>query len=207
MTDPRRTRAYQRFRHAILTRDGHRCLACGATELLEVDHVVPIYDAPERAMDASNVQTLCRSCNRRKGPATIDYRSQSMVPTGAVIVTGPPGAGKSWYVEANREPHDRVIDFDLIARAIGSRSRGNDHTEAHTAFALVAWDALVEAALTMPSTTWVVHARPSPEAMARYRVAGATTMGPTGEGVGVFAPYEGYPPPGGAAETLSLIHI
>lgn len=188
MSDPRRGRAYARFRTAVIARDGGRCLNCGSTEALEVDHVIPITDAPERALDASNVQTLCRRCNRRKGPAHIDYRHPTRVRSGAIVVTGPPGSGKSWYVEAHRGEEDRVVDFDLLARAVGSRDLGNDHAQAHAEFALVAWDALVGTALASGGRTWVVHATPTPSVLAGYRAAGAAIVSHIeGGGVGVFS--------------------
>lgn len=35
-----------------------------------------------------------------------------------VVVCGPPGAGKTTYVEANRRPGDLVFDFDVLAAAM-----------------------------------------------------------------------------------------
>lgn len=43
------------------------CARCGARgPRLHVDHVVPVRLAPRRAFDATNLQTLCPSCHRRK---------------------------------------------------------------------------------------------------------------------------------------------
>lgn len=56
----------------VLERYGHKCLACGATEDLTMDHVVPL--AKGGAHDVSNVQPLCHSCNASKQDQTIDYR-------------------------------------------------------------------------------------------------------------------------------------
>lgn len=52
-------------RQRVLERDGHRCQECGATELLEIDHVVPV--AHGGTEDESNLQVLCEKCNNRKG--------------------------------------------------------------------------------------------------------------------------------------------
>lgn len=49
----------------IFERDGHRCQECGATEEITVDHIVPI--SAGGTDDDGNLQTLCRSCNSRKG--------------------------------------------------------------------------------------------------------------------------------------------
>lgn len=49
----------------IFSRDGNRCKHCGATDNLTIDHITPVSkggsDNPE------NLQTLCRSCNSKKG--------------------------------------------------------------------------------------------------------------------------------------------
>ncbi len=57
---------------ALLERCGHRCLACGATEDLSVDHVVPLSLGGSNA--ASNLQILCSRCNSQKGDVVLDYR-------------------------------------------------------------------------------------------------------------------------------------
>ena len=52
-------------RKRIFKRDGHRCLHCGKTERLSVDHVVAV--ANGGGNEDENLQTLCRSCNASKG--------------------------------------------------------------------------------------------------------------------------------------------
>lgn len=51
-------------RAAILARDNSQCVACGATNDIEIDHIVPI--SRGGTGDPSNLQAMCRSCNRRK---------------------------------------------------------------------------------------------------------------------------------------------
>jgi len=51
-----------------------RCLKCGTTQNLQVDHVVPMVRRPDMFNHESNLQTLCGPCNRRKGVKIIDYR-------------------------------------------------------------------------------------------------------------------------------------
>lgn len=55
-----------RLRYQIIQRDGHRCVACGATPamgaVLEVDHI----DNDKNNNVLSNLQTLCHSCNQGK---------------------------------------------------------------------------------------------------------------------------------------------
>lgn len=51
-------------RAALLERDGHRCRHCGATDGLEVDHIVEREDGGTDNDD--NLQILCKPCNLRK---------------------------------------------------------------------------------------------------------------------------------------------
>lgn len=53
------------LRWAVWERDDFRCLHCGARRFLTVDHVTPESRGGTLALD--NLQTLCRSCNSRKG--------------------------------------------------------------------------------------------------------------------------------------------
>lgn len=62
--------AKRKYSHASLTakrrakvkeRDGFRCVTCGSTADLEVDHIIPVAKGGTRAMD--NLQTLCGGCN------------------------------------------------------------------------------------------------------------------------------------------------
>ena len=55
-------------RLGVLRRDGYRCGHCFREvdrSLLEIDHIVPL--SLGGTDDPSNLQTLCRTCNRRKG--------------------------------------------------------------------------------------------------------------------------------------------
>lgn len=50
----------------------HKCLCCGSTEDLTLDHVIPLVCGGSNTIE--NSQPLCRSCNSKKGTKTIDYR-------------------------------------------------------------------------------------------------------------------------------------
>lgn len=57
----------RKLRHEVFKRDGYRCRECGASKdetSLEIDHIVPV--ARGGTNDISNLQTLCRECNRMK---------------------------------------------------------------------------------------------------------------------------------------------
>lgn len=55
-----------------------RCLLCGASPeigaVLNVDHVKPVATHPHLALDPSNLQVLCASCNWGKGNKHGDFR-------------------------------------------------------------------------------------------------------------------------------------
>ena len=51
-------------RIAVFVRDGGRCRRCRSVTNLELDHLIPA--SKGGSSDESNLQTLCRRCNRRK---------------------------------------------------------------------------------------------------------------------------------------------
>jgi 5-methylcytosine-specific restriction endonuclease McrA len=52
------------LRRLTLQRDGYRCTVCGATEQLEVHHVVPRRAGGADAL--SNLVTLCVACHEKE---------------------------------------------------------------------------------------------------------------------------------------------
>lgn len=52
-------------RALVFGRDGHRCVTCGSSERLSLDHIYPW--SLGGSDDESNLQTLCMPCNVRKG--------------------------------------------------------------------------------------------------------------------------------------------
>lgn len=59
------------LRYKILERDGNKCRSCGATNCLEIDHIIPRSKGGPTI--ESNLQVLCADCNRGKG-ASIQTR-------------------------------------------------------------------------------------------------------------------------------------
>jgi 5-methylcytosine-specific restriction endonuclease McrA len=54
------------IRGRVFERDNYTCQMCGSDqEWLECDHIKPVALGGSHEMD--NLQTLCRSCNRKKG--------------------------------------------------------------------------------------------------------------------------------------------
>lgn len=62
-----RAKVSKELRQEIFERDGYTCVICGSTEKesLEIDHIMPISKGGKT--EPSNLQTLCRNCNIRKG--------------------------------------------------------------------------------------------------------------------------------------------
>ena len=52
-------------RGTVFARDGMRCRECGAAENLTIDHVIPVVRGG--GDEIGNLQTLCRTCNSKKG--------------------------------------------------------------------------------------------------------------------------------------------
>jgi len=53
------------IRREVFAHDNWMCVYCQSKRRLEIDHIIPI--ARGGTDDRHNLQTLCRTCNRRKG--------------------------------------------------------------------------------------------------------------------------------------------
>ena len=62
------------IRLAVLQRDGHKCISCGATSddsKLHVDHIVPVVAGGKTIIE--NLQCLCADCNLAKGQKLVSF--------------------------------------------------------------------------------------------------------------------------------------
>lgn len=55
----------------VFERDGRVCATCGATDDLQIDHVLPLSRGGSNGL--RNLQVLCGTCNRRKG-GSLEWR-------------------------------------------------------------------------------------------------------------------------------------
>ena len=53
------------LRKKVFQRDGFRCKFCGSLDALTADHIIPEARGGKTTLD--NLQTLCMTCNLRKG--------------------------------------------------------------------------------------------------------------------------------------------
>ena len=65
VTEDDRWRLTKELRQAVLEHDDFTCQACGITENLHIDHIVPV--ARGGKTEFENLQVLCGSCNSSKG--------------------------------------------------------------------------------------------------------------------------------------------
>lgn len=59
----------EEIRRIVFDRDGHRCAYCGATESLEVDHIVPA--SCGGASTERNLVVACSNCNMSKSDGSL----------------------------------------------------------------------------------------------------------------------------------------
>lgn len=120
-------RPWRRLRDRIMQRDKHLCQPClragSITQAEQVDHVTPISRGGTDA--ESNLQAICGPCHEAKTVGEAGDGAASTHPAWlpkpacrVVLVTGPPGAGKSWYCQQHAKPGDTVIDLDECFKAV-----------------------------------------------------------------------------------------
>lgn len=69
---------WRKLRYEVIRTRGRVCQCCGASNTeIHVDHIKPRSKYPELALDAGNLQVLCRDCNMGKSNTDeTDWRSR-----------------------------------------------------------------------------------------------------------------------------------
>jgi hypothetical protein len=86
------------------------------------------------------------------------------------VITGPHCSGKSTYARQHAVPGDIVIDFDLIAQALGSPVT-HGHDPQFRKVAMDARDGAITGAIALHrqgTRVWIIHGRPTAAAEAYY---------------------------------------
>ncbi len=107
----------------VKARDGNKCLCCGVTRRLQIDHISPHHLGGHNHED--NLQTLCGPCNRLKATDNINFRVRRT----ALEVAPPelpdlaftiPGGNKAGDREAWARYLKQVINFYYRCSAVES---------------------------------------------------------------------------------------
>lgn len=92
------------------------------------------------------------------------------------VVVGPPCGGKSTWVRAQKQAGDVVVDYDVLAQALGSET-AHAAPDAVRSVAFAARSAAVSRVLKgVGADAWIIHTSPSAEQMALYAEAGALVV-------------------------------
>ena len=158
-------RRSQKLRELVFALKGKSCYNCGQ-EATTVEHLTP--RSKGGTDDLDNLVPACSTCNARR-------QDRAGMGNGAhvVVVTGPPASGKSTWVLDRARRNDVVIDLDRIAHALmgdnGSDSHGYPAHIRHIAIG-ARREAIKRATrLVERVTVYIIHAVPTPEALADYQ--------------------------------------
>jgi hypothetical protein len=159
---------WPRIRKKILERDGHVCQIQGPNctqHATHVDHIVPVSEGGAW-WDESNLRAACAKCNLGRVNHTGSDR-WTRAKTRITLVMGPPGAGKTTYVEVHKHDGDLVVDYDRIAEALGSEVSHDHGDEIHGAV-MAARNAVLNSlrqGKTDARHAWIISANPNAEAV------------------------------------------
>ena len=131
-------------------RENPICAHCEKRDIVTaaqcVDHIIPHKGDQTLFWDKANWQPLCNRCHSAKTvieDGALGSGAQThpeWLPSPAcpvVVVTGPPGAGKTTYCKAHALPRDEVIDLDECFRAVcGVHGHEADRKHLHLALRL-----------------------------------------------------------------------
>jgi hypothetical protein len=130
MAKPQYSGPWRRVRRIVFDRDHGTCQIKGPSckqVADQVDHIVPV-EHGGAWFDLDNLQAACRTCNVGRGNKTRLESWRHGPPI--TLVCGPPGAGKSTYVQDHAQANDLIVDYDLIGHALGSPDR-HTHQSIH----------------------------------------------------------------------------
>lgn len=154
---------HRRMRKMVLARNP--VCPCGQPATV-YDHVTPQAQGGDNSFE--NAQGLCERCHNAK---TAREDGGLRIGAGTVtIVCGPPGSGKSSYVQQHRKRGDLIVDLDSIKRSISGEA-AYDTPDALLGYALAVRDCLISRiAGRRDVNAWIIGTladRPEREALAQ----------------------------------------
>lgn len=163
---PQYTGPWRRIRKLVLERDGHRCRIQGPNctgRADQVDHIVPV-DHGGAWFDLDNLRAACKACNVGAGNAARKEAWRTGPPI--TLVYGPPGAGKTTWVQQHARPGDLVVDYDAIGHALGSPDR-DTHQRIHRVITAARGAVLnsIRRAEHQAPAVWIISANPQAPTM------------------------------------------
>lgn len=82
--------AWKKLRYQVLRKYGPKCMCCGSTNRVTVDHIIPVRECPEKRLDFNNLQVLCQDCNQGKSYRDqTDWRPESRKKRESAVVDSP----------------------------------------------------------------------------------------------------------------------
>lgn len=66
------------IRKEILLKFEHKCLHCGISKKLELDHIISVAESKELAFDKNNLQVLCERCHDEKHAIAGDHKKWTL---------------------------------------------------------------------------------------------------------------------------------
>lgn len=186
-------RRSQELTRLVLATYGRNCWLRlpGCTKVATTkDHITPWKQGGNN--DLANFRPACKSCNSKRQNRNVGGLIR--------VVTGPPGAGKSTYVNEHAHPVDIVIDLDRIAEALVPRKQApplvnegapSSNGVPPVAGAGVPWEhqghpphvrhvaigarqAAIQRAIRLKERVgvWIIHSVPKPEQLEEYERLG-----------------------------------
>lgn len=150
----------------VLATYGTTCHLCGLPGANSKDHLIPWSHTRDNSL--ANLRPAHLTCNSRRGNRVLPGYGARIV-----VVIGPPASGKTTWVREHAGPGDVVIDFDSIARALGTTPDADEyaHPQHVSWIARGARKAAIDRATRLATrcTVYVIHAIPSARDLDDYR--------------------------------------
>ena len=99
----------------VHARFGYRCAICASREDLHAHHVDPVWHAPEKARDFSNLMTLCSPCHDRVHADNLELELLTVFETGVAL--------QNFWTDKSRQPRPKDKRLPATTRLVRSFSR------------------------------------------------------------------------------------